>query len=121
MAFPPEVYLIGAAKAGTSTLAHLLGQHPRIVVSLPKEPHFFTLNWDRGLDWYASKFPGSTYSTCVDASTTYSMAPLTGNVSSWRDYHRFVDVPRKVLSVNPDATFIYIMRDPVARTYSAYW
>ena len=29
MSFPPEIYLIGAQKAGTTTLAYLLDQHPR--------------------------------------------------------------------------------------------
>jgi hypothetical protein len=121
MAFPPDVYLIGAAKAGTSTLANLLDQHPRVLVSQPKEPHFFTLNWDRGLDWYASRFPNSDHSICIDASTTYSMAPLTGKESTWLDYHKYVGVPEKVYSMSPSAKFIYILRNPISRTYSAYW
>ena len=121
MGFPPDVYLIGAAKAGTSTLANLLDQHPRVVVSRPKETHFFTLNWDRGLDWYASKFPDSTDSLCIDASTTYAMAPLTGNESNWLDYHKYVGVPERVFSLSPDAKFIYVLRNPISRTYSAYW
>ena len=41
MSFPPEVYLIGAQKAGTTTLAYLLSQHPNICVAKTKEPHFF--------------------------------------------------------------------------------
>ncbi len=121
MAFPPDVYLIGAAKAGTSTLANLLDQHPRVVVSQPKEPHFFTLNWDRGLGWYASKFPNSAHSVCIDASTTYSMAPLAGTESGWLDYDKYVGVPEKVYSISPNARFIYILRNPISRTYSAYW
>lgn len=121
MAFPPDVYLIGAAKAGTSTLANLLDQHPRVVVSQPKEPHFFTLNWDMGLDWYASKFPESAHSVCIDASTTYSMVPLTDNRSGWLDYDKYVGVPEKVFSISPNARFIYILRNPISRTYSAYW
>jgi hypothetical protein len=41
MAFPPEAFIIGAQKAGTTSLADLLDQHPGIVVSNPKEPDFF--------------------------------------------------------------------------------
>jgi hypothetical protein len=89
-------------------------------VSQPKETHFFTLNSDRSLEWYVSKFPNSAGSICV-ASTTYSMAPLTGDALNWRDYNKYVNVSKKVFSVNPNATFIYILQDPVARTYSAYW
>lgn len=116
MRFPPEVYFIGAPKAGTSTMAYLLNQHPQITVAVPKEPQFFTLNWDKGLDWYRDKFPGSPDSVLVDASTTYSMAPLKSNGGK-----KFEGIPRRVFSVNPHARFIYSLRDPVERTYSGYW
>jgi hypothetical protein len=59
MSFPPESYLIGAQKAGTTTLAYLLDQHPHVTVARTKEPHFFTDNWDRGLGWYKKQFPDS--------------------------------------------------------------
>lgn len=121
MSFPPEAYLLGAQKAGTTTLAFLLGQHPHITVSQPKEPHFFTHNWDRGLGWYKTKFPNPSNSVCLDASTSYSMAPLTkGHGRSARN-NVFENVPEKAFSTNPEAKFIYLIRDPVERTYSGYW
>jgi hypothetical protein len=120
MSFPPESYLIGAQKAGTTTLAYLLNQHPQITIGQTKEPHFFTDNWRKGLDWYRKQFPESANTICMDASTSYSMAPLT---EGWK--HRnprvYEDIPAKVHSVSPDAKFIYLLRDPVDRTYSGYW
>ena len=120
MSFPPESYLIGAQKAGTTTLAYLLDQHPQITIGQTKEPHFFTDNWRKGPDWYRKQFPESPNTLCMDASTSYSMAPLT---EGWK--HRnprvYEGIPAKVHSVNPDAKFIYLLRDPVARTYSGYW
>jgi len=127
MRFPPEIYLIGAQKAGTSTLAYLLDQYPQITVSQPKEPHFFTHNWDKELDWYRAKFVGSPNSVLVDASTTYSMAPLRNNKDGTQPsgdlqgVSKLEGVPKKVFSVNPHARFIYLLRDPVERTYSSYW
>ncbi len=122
MSFSPEVYLIGAQKAGTTTLAYLLDQHPHITVARPKEPHFFTHNWDKGLDWYEERFPDSSEAICIDASTSYSMASVTRdrkrNRQKDKDYEA---VPAKVFSVNPDAKFIYLLRDPVERSYSGYW
>lgn len=115
--FPPEAYLIGAQKAGTTTLAYLLDQHPMVTVSQPKEPHFFTRNRDKkGLGWYRERFSGPTGSVLLDASTTYSMAPLGGKGPS-----EFAGVPEMVFSLNPDARFVYLLRDPVERTYSAHW
>jgi hypothetical protein len=123
MSFPPRAYLIGAQKAGTSTLAYLLDQHPRITVSRPKEPHYFTHNRDKGLDWYKTKFPDpSGNSVLLDASTSYTMAPLsTGGAGRQGRGDSFKGVPERVFSVAPDARFIYLLRDPVERTYSGYW
>jgi Sulfotransferase domain len=120
MSFPPESYLIGAQKAGTTTLAYLLNQHPQITIGQTKEPHFFTDNWRKGPDWYRKQFPESSNTICMDASTSYSMAPLT---EGWkhRDPRVYEDIPAKVHSINPDAKFIYLLRDPVDRTYSGYW
>ncbi len=120
MAFPPEAYIIGAQKAGTTTLAYLLDQHPYITVSQPKEPHFFTHNYSRGLDWYKDQFPGPSDTLYVDASTSYTMAPLSKGFGRTlqTDYE---GVPAKLYRTNPDAKLIYILRDPVDRTYSGYW
>ena len=57
--FPPQAYLIGAEKAGTTTLAFLLNQHADIQLAESKEPNYFTYEWDRGIDWYRSCFPQS--------------------------------------------------------------
>ena len=95
MSFPPEVYLIGAQKAGTTTLAYLLSLHPDICVARTKEPHFFTTYLYKGLDWYKSNFANYENSVCLDASTTYSMAPLSENNSRNRTSN-LKDVPQKI-------------------------
>jgi len=121
MTFTPQVFLIGAQKAGTTTLAYLLDQHPTIIVSNPKETHFFTHNWHKGFEWYEQTFvnpdkQGDKY-CYIDASTSYTMAPIyRGDIN-----HVFSGVPEKIYRVRPDAKFIYLIRDPVDRTYSGYW
>ena len=39
----PNLFLVGAAKSGTTALARYLDQHPSIFVCRPKEPNFFAL------------------------------------------------------------------------------
>ena len=119
MSFPPEVYLIGAQKAGTTTLAYLLFQHPNICVAKTKEPHFFSTYWHKGLDWYKTNFSNYENAICIDASTTYSMAPISENNSRNRTSN-LKDVPQRLYSINPNAKFIYLLREPVDRIYSAY-
>ncbi len=120
MSFPPEVYLIGAQKAGTTTLAYLLSQHPQICVAKNKEPHYFTGNSSKDLAWYQKQFPNYENTLCIDASTSYSFAPLSLD-NSYMTKKCFHNIPQRIYSMNPQAKFIYLLRDPVERTYSGYW
>lgn len=114
-AFPPKAYIIGAQKAGTTSLAFLLDQHPQIALSTPKEPNFFGAKWDRSLDWYRACFPDATPAAVfLDATTGYAMDRLNGGAA--KD-----TIPRRIHELRPDARFIYVLRDPVERAYSGYW
>jgi|ThiBio_1000_plan_1041568.scaffolds.fasta_scaffold05883_3 hypothetical protein len=115
MAFPPEAFIIGAQKAGTTSLADLLDQHPGIVVSNPKEPDFFNVNFARGVDWYRTRFRHDD-GVLLDASVGYSMAPNEAWTRGEAE-----EVPRRIHALSPKAKFIYVVRDPAERCYSAYW
>lgn len=111
-------------KSGTTHLSELLGEHPSIFMSSPKEPcHFvdgkalrrmWPYMWQHGywrrVDEYLSLFAEAVSAPVVgEASTVYSHAPI------------YSGVPARILAFNPDARFIYILRDPVERTISHYW
>ncbi|MGL5835461.1 MAG: sulfotransferase domain-containing protein, partial [Waterburya sp.] len=66
MPFPPEVYLIGAQKAGSTTLAYLLSQHPDICIAKNKEPHYFTGNSSKSWAWYQQQFLNQEKTICLD-------------------------------------------------------
>jgi hypothetical protein len=120
----PSLFLIGAMKSGTTYLNKLLGAHPAIFMCAPEEPSYFvdptqlrTLwpeVWDLGF-WrdearYLELFrPGRDAAWLGEASTNYTKRPLVP------------DVPEKLRRFNPDARFIYLLRDPVERTISHYW
>ena len=117
VSFPPQAYLIGAQKAGTTSLAFLLQQHPKISLSDPKETHFFSVKFDLGLEWYRSNFSFNDGQTLLDASTSYAMANFDGSTN----FGIKANVAGRICSLRPDAKFIYILRDPVERAISAYW
>ncbi|MET0087397.1 MAG: sulfotransferase [Sedimenticola sp.] len=122
MPFPSNLFIIGAQKAGTTFLATLLSQHPDIDLCSPKEPDFFTRHWSKGMDWYRDRFSDTSKKYLLDASTSYSAAPLTARDNSADvESNPLHGVPERIFSVSPDARFIYLMRDPVKRTYSSYW
>jgi hypothetical protein len=115
MPFPPEAFIIGAQRSGTTSLSSLLDQHPDVVLSTPKEPDFFSVNWDQGLEWYRARFRRLD-ATLIDASVNYTMArPDTGS-------KELPDtVPRRIHELSPRAKFVYLVRDPGERCHSAYW
>jgi hypothetical protein len=120
--WPANVFLIGAQKAGTTALAAALAAHPEIVVSTPKEPQFFTQNWERGTDWYRGCFPRVLPKIVIDASTSYSMAPVVQDRhDEVQSESRMSSVPERIRRGRPDARFVYVLRDPVDRAISAYW
>ncbi len=53
----PDFVIIGAAKAGTTSLYAWLGQHPYVEPAKHKEVHYFDYNYPRGDDWYRMHFP----------------------------------------------------------------
>jgi len=106
----PSFFIIGAAKAATTSLQAYLRQHPQLFMCDPKEPHFFSTDaiYERGIDWYKGLFadaaPGQR---CGEASTSYTRYPNTP------------DVPKRIHELVPDAKLIYILREPIARVESA--
>lgn len=105
----PDFAVIGALRAGTTTLHSLLSQVSGICVSRIKETDFFIaeLNYGRGSDWYASLFPRPDL-VCGDVSPNYSTDD------------RFPGVAERLKAHAPHARIVYVVRDPVERARSHY-
>lgn len=120
----PDFLIIGAAKAGTTTLHNYLCRHPQFyqpkkdntpyVPQKPysyKEPNFFGCdeNYAKGIGYYASLFTeAKTGQVCGEASTDYTKYP------------RFPESATRIAKHLPKVKMIYIMRHPVDRAYSYY-
>jgi len=107
----PNYFVIGAQKSGTSSLCYLLGQHPDVFMTEPKEPYFFSDEeiWSRGFEWYESLFENAQSCAAVgEGSTTYSMNVL------------YPKAPGRIHDYAPDARLIYIVRNPLDRMVS-HW
>src|SRR5918993_1677811 len=53
----PSVLVIGAQKAGTTSLFNYLVQHPQVRAPFVKEIHYFDLHYGEGDSWYRGRFP----------------------------------------------------------------
>lgn len=141
----PHFVIIGAAKAGTTTLFSYLCRHPGVYGSIIKEPSFFSYWPDRELHkgFLDLVKLGRLQGMVLDDPGTWRGNPsiawrqflpaysaLFANAQAHQvcgeattNYTRFPqypDVPARMAQVIPDAKLIYVLRNPVDRAYSHY-
>jgi len=107
----PRYVIIGAQKAGTSSLLQYLLHHPQVSAPLTKETHFFDLHYRRGLRWYKGHFP-------LRCAREGQPQELTGEATPYYLYHPLV--PERVRRAYPNMKLIVLLRNPVTRAYSHY-
>ncbi|MGZ6825615.1 MAG: sulfotransferase family protein [Mycobacteriales bacterium] len=103
----PDWVVLGAPKAGTTTLAAWLNGHPEAHVPPAKEVSYFDLHHARGPAWYAAQFAGASPGERLGDATPaylYSDAALD-----------------RLRAVAPDARLLVLLREPAARVWSHYW
>jgi Sulfotransferase family len=112
----PTFFIIGAPKAGTTSLYHYVDQHPQIYMSPAKEPHFF-IDPDNVPSYMAHHVTRlEDYEKLFD-----STANVRGEASpSYAEHPRHRGAPERIKELIPTAKFIYIVRDPIDRTISHY-
>ena len=109
----PNLFLIGAQKAGSTFLASHLEQASEIAFFGQKEPNIFSLGDEAScrekLESY--RIPADAPDLLLDASPDYSRSPFIPNVPAMI----------ATISGTREPKFIYIVRDPVERTISHYF
>lgn len=109
----PNFLIIGAAKAGTTTLYSSLRRHPEVYFPFKKEMHFFNndIFYGRGVDWYIRTFfkNARRYTVRGDATPAYL---YWGEKVIPRITETYGSQPPRMIA---------ILRDPVERAYSLYW
>jgi hypothetical protein len=112
----PNFFVIGAMKAGTTSLWQLLRAHPDVYMGPQKEPHYFKFAGEpidpihptqpHALDAYLALFAGVRNEKAIgEASPTYLATPNA--------------LPR-ISQVIPDPRFVAILRNPAERAFSSY-
>ena len=112
----PDFLIIGAMKAGTSSLYAYLAEHPQVMGAPHKEVHFFDHQHARGPYWYRRHFPTLEE---VKARERQSGHPVRiGEATPYYLYHPAAAV--RIHALLPAAKLIVLLRDPVARAFSHY-
>ena len=111
----PDFVVLGAMKAGSTSLYHAISQHPQVVEALRKGVHYFDSNTTRGLRWYRAHFPLRGELAAAGAP---GRPALTGEASP--SYLVHPRAPGNIADLLPETRLIAILRDPVRRAVSHY-
>lgn len=138
----PNFFIVGAPKAGTTSLHHYLDQYPQVYMSAIKEPNFFAAeireeNFDSQL---RRRISGEARALRKFLSGPMREKRFGGIVSDWEDYVRLFDkaddesaigeasvcylwsptAPERIGEKIPHAKILVMLRDPVERAFSQY-
>ena len=114
----PDFYIVGAPKAGTTSLYRYLEQHPQIFLPRLREPRFFV-----DAEFYHGLSPphSRTVDNVEDYVALFAGAPehvKAGDASPQYLYSR--NAASRIRGFTPEARIVAILRSPVERAYSHY-
>lgn len=117
----PDFVIVGAKRAGTTSLFRYLEQHPGIAGTFPrrsriKGARFFDTNFHRGIAWYRSHFPTRLQMRRLERSNGFRA--VTGEASPYYLFHPWAAA--RAGRVVPEARLVILLRNPVDRAYSHY-
>jgi len=105
----PTFLGVGVMRGGTTWLHELLMTHSEIFVpTRRKELHYFTLNYENGINWYEAFFPSAIESTKYKAIGEFSPS------------YFYLEELNRISDISTIEKFILSLRNPIERTFSYY-
>lgn len=113
----PDFLLVGAMKAGTTSLYDYVRQHPGVLPPTVKEIQYFNKpsHLRQGERWYRAQFP--TRARMDQTSERLGYSAVTGEATPQMHLPLYASLAAELV---PDARIVMILRDPVSRAYSHY-
>ncbi len=131
----PTFIIVGAQKAGTTSLYAMLSQHPEVFMSTPKEPGYFIRGFPDEERWQTLRRPGpggklqDLENVDMGVFTAEAYAQLFASPEAGAATQRgeastpYLPSPyaaERIFQTCPEVRIIIVLRDPVARAYSAW-
>lgn len=119
----PNFLIIGAQKAGTTSIYYYLNQHPQIFMSPIKEPGFFDFENEK-LDFKGPRDKDCYAQVITDLDDYCKLFQnaqdkiVLGEATTWYLYSP--KAAERIQYYIPNAKLIAILRNPVDRAYSAF-
>lgn len=114
----PNFFIVGAPKAGTTSLYEYLDTIPDIFMSTHKEPHYFAINAKPILK-NKLRVPIRDKASYLSFFKNVNDEKIIGEASS--TYLADEDAPNLIHKISPEAHILISLRDPVERAISHYF
>lgn len=114
----PNFFIVGAPKAGTTSLYHYLESHPDIYMSPVKEPNFFSHEEIVKQHLFYKEQGISSLAEYEELFRGVSNEKAIGEASV--SYLFYKSVPQKIKRLIPNARIIITLRNPAERAFSHY-
>ena len=111
-----DFFIVGAPKAGTTSLYHYLSEHPETDMSILKEPNYFSEKSIKDNDLYYKSYPIKKLSRYHSLFKNNNLIKGEASVS----YLYYKDVAKSIKAYNSSARIIIMLRDPIERAFSHY-
>lgn len=113
-----NLFIVGTPKAGTTSLHHYLNEFPEILMSIRKEPDFFS---DREIQEQGLYYGSSRINTLTKYNSLFSDwidESIIGEASV--SYLFYPNVPERIKLYNDNSKIIIMLRNPIERAFSHY-
>lgn len=101
-----DFFYLGPPKSASTWTFYCLADHPQISAPSRDELFYFDHNYARGTDWLDGFYAADNAGVRIDCTPTYLY-----NITALQ----------RLLAYNPQAKLAFALRNPVDRTFSAYW
>jgi hypothetical protein len=99
----PNFIIVGTPKGGTRSLINNLAEHPNVFTVGP-QTFFFDRNFEKGIKYYSKFFNDWDGEKAIGEKTPSYLASRMA--------------PKRIYDTIPDVKLIFLLRDPVKRSYS---
>ena len=113
----PNLFIVGAAKSGTTSLHNYLNQHPDIFMCNPKEPHYL-INKEIGVTRIPSGITNPH--NYLDLFLEGKDKRYRGESSVMYLMYPEIVIPKIKHQFGEDSKIIIMIRNPIERAYSGY-
>ena len=112
-----DFFIVGAPKAGTTSLYSYLNRHPEIEMSTIKEPDYFSNEFIEEQSLYYKK---ESVRSLKKYHSLYSDIKNLVRGEASVSYLFYEKVPKKIFKYNSSSKIIIMLRNPIDRAFSHY-